>query len=131
VVVACRLAEVHDVIERLPQGYQTPIGEGGAGLSGGQKQRIAIARALLKRPPILVFDEATSNLDMQTAESFVRTVNRLAGQATILFITHNLPAVACVDDVVHLGDTPAKPEVGAVRETVMPLRVAPQGVGLH
>jgi len=131
VVVACRLAEVHDVIERLPQGYQTPIGEGGAGLSGGQKQRIAIARALLKRPPILVFDEATSNLDTQTAEAFVRTINRLAGQATILFITHHLPAVACVDDVVHLGDAPAKPEAATVRETVMPLRIAPQGVGLH
>jgi subfamily B ATP-binding cassette protein HlyB/CyaB len=131
VVVACRLAEVHDVIERLPQGYQTTIGEGGSGLSGGQRQRIAIARALLKRPPILVFDEATSNLDTQTAESFVRTVNRLAGQATVLFITHHLPVDACVDKVVHIGAAPVQPEADAEREMLAALRAAPQGVGLH
>ena len=102
------------------------------GLSGGQKQRIAIARALLKRPPILIFDEATSNLDTQTAESFVRTVNRLAGQATVLFITHHLPVGACVDKVVHIGEAPAKPaQAEAEREMLAALRAAPQGVGLH
>jgi ATP-binding cassette, subfamily B, bacterial HlyB/CyaB len=131
VVVACRLAEVHDVIERLPQGYQTAIGEGGAGLSGGQKQRLAIARALLKRPPILIFDEATSNLDTQTAESFIRTVNRLAGQATVLFITHHLPVAACVDKVVRIGAEPAKPAAEATRDAAAPLRAAAEGVGLH
>ena len=91
IVTACRAAEIHDVIEKLPQGYQTRLGEHGIGLSGGQKQRLAIARALLKRPKILIFDEATSNLDAATAESLARTINHLKGKATILFIAHQVP----------------------------------------
>ena len=94
---------MHDVIEKLPQGYQTPIGEHGAGLSGGQKQRIAIARALLKQPRVLIFDEATSNLDQQTAEHFARTINKLMGQVSMLFITHQLPKGLNVDEAVLLG----------------------------
>jgi subfamily B ATP-binding cassette protein HlyB/CyaB len=105
-VQACKMAELHDTIERLPQGYQTPIGEHGVGLSGGQKQRLAIARALLKRPKILVFDEATSSLDATTAESFARTINRLKGKATILFITHQLPRGLQVDRIVQIGANP-------------------------
>jgi subfamily B ATP-binding cassette protein HlyB/CyaB len=102
VVNACKLAEIHDFIEQLPNGYQTGIGERGAGLSGGQKQRIAIARALLKRPKVLIFDEATSNLDPATAEAFARTVNRLKGMATMIFIAHQLPKGLQVDAVVRL-----------------------------
>lgn len=103
VIQACKLAEIHDTIEKLPEGYQTQIGEHGAGLSGGQKQRIAIARALLKRPRILIFDEATSSLDEATAESFARTVNQLKGKVSMLFIAHQLPKGLRVDEVVRLG----------------------------
>jgi ATP-binding cassette, subfamily B, bacterial HlyB/CyaB len=103
VVRACKLAEIHDVIERLPEGYQTRIGEHGVGLSGGQKQRIAIARALLKRPRILIFDEATNSLDAPTAEQFAQTVNRLRGKVTMLFIAHQLPRGLQVDRVTTLG----------------------------
>ena len=85
------MAEIHEVIEHLPQGYKTEIGERGAGLSSGRKQRIAIARALLKRPRILIFGEATSNLGPATAKHFVKTVNGLSGKVTMLFITHALP----------------------------------------
>jgi len=100
---ACRWAEIHDTIEQLPEGYQTQIGEHGAGLSGGQKQRLAIARALLKRPKILLFDEAASNLDRPTAGNFARTINQLKGRVTMLYITHQLPAGLEVDEVVTLG----------------------------
>ncbi|MBI4194969.1 MAG: peptidase domain-containing ABC transporter, partial [Betaproteobacteria bacterium] len=100
VVQACKYAEIHQTIEALPKGYQTKIGEHGAGLSGGQKQRIAIARALLKRPRILIFDEATSSLDEPTAEQFVKTVNRLKGRVTMIFIAHQLPTGLNVDSVV-------------------------------
>ena len=100
---ACRWAEIHDTIEQLPQGYQQHIGEHGAGLSGGQKQRLAIARALLKRPKILIFDEAASSLDRPTAEQFARTINQLKGKVTILFITHQLPEGLAVDEIVRLG----------------------------
>jgi subfamily B ATP-binding cassette protein HlyB/CyaB len=103
VIQACRWAEIHDTIEQLPQGYQHRIGEHGAGLSGGQKQRLAIARALLKRPKILIFDEAASNLDRPTAEQFARTINQLKGKVTLLYITHQLPEELEVDEVVTLG----------------------------
>jgi len=103
IVQACKMAEVHDVIDKLPNGYQTEIGERGSGLSGGQRQRLAIARALLKRPKILIFDEATSALDQHTAEHFAATVNQLRGKATLIFITHALPKNLIVDEVVRIG----------------------------
>jgi ATP-binding cassette, subfamily B, bacterial HlyB/CyaB len=103
VVVACKLAGIHSVIEALPKGYQTEIGERGTGLSGGQKQRIAIARALLKQPKVLIFDEATSALDKDTAESFAATVNQLKGKVTMLFITHGMPKNLRIDAVLQMN----------------------------
>jgi len=103
VVQAAKIAEIHDVIEKLPKGYNTEIGEHGVGLSGGQKQRLAIARAVLKRPRVLIFDEAASNLDAVTAERFAQTVNRLKGQVTVLFIAHQLPNGLAVDEVFVLS----------------------------
>jgi subfamily B ATP-binding cassette protein HlyB/CyaB len=105
-VAACKVAQIHEVIERLPKGYDTELGERGTGLSGGQKQRLAIARALLKRPRILIFDEAIASLDSATSEEFIRTVNSLHGRVTILFITHALPRSLKVDQIVRLGPTP-------------------------
>lgn len=103
VIAACKAAEIHDVIEHLPGGYQTQLGEHGVGLSGGQRQRIAIARALLKKPRILIFDEAVSNLDPHTAEGFARTINQLKGKVTMLFITHQIPRGLQVDEVLSFG----------------------------
>jgi subfamily B ATP-binding cassette protein HlyB/CyaB len=99
VIEACKAAEIHETLEKLPNGYQTEIGERGTGLSGGQRQRLAIARALLKKPRILIFDEAVSNLDQQTAEQFARTVNSLKGKVTMLFITHQIPRGLQVDEI--------------------------------
>ena len=104
VILACKAAEIHDVIEQLPEGYQTEIGERGTGLSGGQRQRIAIARALLKRPKILIFDEAVSNLDQPTAEHFAKTINTLKGKVTMIFITHQIPKGLQVDEVFSFGN---------------------------
>lgn len=103
IVQAAKMAELHTHIESLPKGYETEIGERGVGLSGGQKQRLAIARALLKRPNILIFDEATSNLDANTAESIGKTLNTLRGRVTMLFITHQLPSTLRMDAVVRIS----------------------------
>jgi subfamily B ATP-binding cassette protein HlyB/CyaB len=103
IVGACKLAGIHDTIERLPQGYQTPLGEHGVGLSGGQKQRIAIARALLKKPRVLIFDEATSHLDAPVAEELAATINALKGKATILFIAHAIPRGLQMDEALRFG----------------------------
>ncbi|OGS94556.1 MAG: ABC transporter [Gallionellales bacterium RIFCSPLOWO2_12_FULL_57_18] len=103
VVHACKMAEIHSAIEALPCGYQTEIGERGVGLSGGQKQRIAIARALIKQPKILIFDEATSSLDSTTAEHFAATINQLKGKVSMMFITHAMPKNLMVDEIVRIG----------------------------
>jgi subfamily B ATP-binding cassette protein HlyB/CyaB len=119
IIEVCRLAEIHDWIEQLPEGYQTEIGEHGVGLSGGQKQRIAIARALLKRPRVLIFDEAASGLDSATAEQFARTINQFRGRVTILFIAHQLPKGLQVDSVITLGQCGMRMEViGETRNEV-------------
>jgi ATP-binding cassette, subfamily B, bacterial HlyB/CyaB len=118
IVQACRMAEIHEAIDRLPEGYETEIGERGVGLSGGQRQRIAIARALLKNPKMLVFDEATSSLDAETAEHFAATVNQLKGKVTMLFISHALPKGLLVDAVVHVGIAPSASVHEPVRNLV-------------
>lgn len=115
VVAACKMAEIHGDIEPLSDGYQTAIGERGVGLSGGQRQRLAIARALLKGPKVLLFDEATSSLDAHTAEQIGRTVNSLKGRVTILFIAHQMPRSLSVDQIIRIGDklTVVTDDVGA------------------
>jgi ATP-binding cassette, subfamily B, bacterial HlyB/CyaB len=118
VMQAAKLAGIHDTLEQLPQGYQTEVGERGVGLSGGQKQRLAIARALIKRPKILIFDEATSALDAQTAEAFAKTINQLKGKVTMLFITHAMPKALQVDGVIRIGKQPDGNDAHEVHQAV-------------
>jgi ABC-type multidrug transport system fused ATPase/permease subunit len=100
---SCRQAGIHDVISKLPKGYETILGEGGAGLSGGQNQRLEISRALLNKPDILILDEATSALDYEMESHVQDSINQLRGQMTIIIIAHRLSTVkGC--DVIHMLD---------------------------
>jgi len=97
---ACRLADAHDFVLRQPHGYDTMIGERGCTLSGGQRQRLAIARALLKNPPILILDEATSALDAATEARVSRALKALMQGRTTFIIAHRLSTVRDADEIL-------------------------------
>ncbi|OCH86471.1 P-loop containing nucleoside triphosphate hydrolase protein [Obba rivulosa] len=106
VVEAAKKAHVHDAILRLPEGYKTKVGERGLMISGGEKQRLAVARVLLKDPPILFFDEATSALDAHTETELMRNINAVLSQKrrTSIFIAHRLRTVVEADLILVLKD---------------------------
>jgi ATP-binding cassette, subfamily B, bacterial len=93
IVRAAQAAEAHEFIRALPQGYRTPVGERGMKLSGGQRQRLALARAILKNPPILVLDEATSAVDNETEAAIQRSLDKLVRGRTSILIAHRLSTV--------------------------------------
>jgi ATP-binding cassette, subfamily B, bacterial len=103
---AARMAEIHDFIMSLPDGYNTLIGERGQKLSGGQRQRISIARAMVNKPPVLIFDEATSSVDNETESSIQRSLEKIAKDHTIFVIAHRLSTVRHADNifVLHKGE---------------------------
>ena len=101
---ACQLAEAHDFILRQPQGYNTMVGERGVTLSGGQRQRLAIARALLKDPPILILDEATSALDTATEARVSRALKALMAGRTTFIIAHRLSTIRDADEILLFAD---------------------------
>ncbi len=97
---AARLANIHNFISSLPQGYETIVGERGLKLSGGEKQRVAIARAILKNPRILVFDEATSSLDSHSEQAILEALRKAAAHHTTLVIAHRLSTVIDADQIL-------------------------------
>jgi len=101
---AAQAAQLQSFIDRLPQGYDTPVGERGLKLSGGEKQRLAIARTLLKQPALLVFDEATSALDSRTERALQGELWRLARNRTTLVIAHRLSTIVHADQILVMDD---------------------------
>ena len=99
---AARLAQIHDFIMTLPQGYDSLVGERGLKLSGGEKQRVAIARTILKSPPVLMLDEATSALDSHTEKEIQDALERVARERTSLVIAHRLSTVVHADNIIVL-----------------------------
>jgi len=102
IVEAAKLAQLHDFIASLPEGYATVVGERGLKLSGGEKQRVAIARAILKRPKILIFDEATSALDSHAEQAILEALKRASAGHTTLAIAHRLSTIVDADEILVL-----------------------------
>lgn len=98
---AARLAGVTEIVQRLPRGWETSVGEGGRALSGGERQRVSIARALLKKAPIVLLDEATSALDPENETNIVAAVDKLRENATVLVIAHKLDTIRKADTIVQ------------------------------
>ncbi|MFM8572525.1 MAG: ATP-binding cassette domain-containing protein, partial [Pirellula sp.] len=106
VELAARLAHAHEFITTsLPDGYSTVVGQAGQKLSGGQRQRIALARAILRKPEVLILDESTSQIDMASEIQIRETLQAMKGQMTILIITHREALIALADEVytMHSG----------------------------
>jgi ABC-type transport system involved in Fe-S cluster assembly fused permease/ATPase subunit len=101
---AARAAQVHDFVLRLPEGYDTRVGERGLKLSGGEKQRVAIARTILKDPRILILDEATSALDTRTEQEIQAALRAVSRNRTTLTIAHRLSTVVDADEIIVLDD---------------------------
>ncbi len=102
VMAAARLAQAHDFIMETPKGYDTVVGERGMGLSGGQKQRIAIARAILSDPRVLVLDDATASVDMETEHEIQRSLRQVMQGRTTFIIAHRISSLKHADEIVVL-----------------------------
>lgn len=123
---ACKLALAHDFIMEFPEGYDTLVGERGSSLSGGQRQRIAIARAVLKNSPILILDEATSNLDNENEKAIQKALKNSFKNKTTLVIAHRLSTIKEADKIIFMKNGKIK-EIGTYNELVKKDIIAVEG----
>ena len=123
VLAAAREAQCDEFVQKLPEGYNTVIGENGSVLSGGERQRISIARALLKNAPVILLDEATASLDAENETLIQRAISRLVRGKTVLIIAHRMRTVEGADKLVLLKD-------GKVAEQGTPTELSAKG-GLY
>jgi len=100
IVAAAKAANIHNDIMQMPEGYDTPVGERGMRLSGGQKQRLAIARAILRKAPIIILDEATASVDVETEQQIQKAIAGIAGRRTIIAIAHRLSTIRNADRIL-------------------------------
>ncbi len=103
-VASARTAQIHDLIVSQPEGYQTKVGERGYRFSGGEKQRLALARTILRNPPILLLDEATSALDNTTEKAISLALAQMASERTVISIAHRLSTIRHADQILVLKD---------------------------
>ena len=104
VIKAAMDAQAHNFITELSDGYKTVVGERGLGISGGQKQRVSIARVLLKNAPVLVFDDSTSALDVNTEKKLLQTINKEYGEKTVIITAHRMSSVVDCDEIIYMKD---------------------------
>ncbi len=124
---AAQLAGCHDLIQRLAQGYNTQIGEGGQALSGGQRQRIGLARALYGNPSLIVLDEPNANLDTAGEEALLAAMQKLkATRTTVAIITHKINVLAGVDKILLMADGTV--QAFGTREAILPRLIGPRAV---
>lgn len=117
VMEAAHKAQLDEVAQRLPQGWETPVGEGGNLLSGGERARVAIARALLKKADIILFDEATAALDAENEASIVRAMHELSRHATVIVIAHRLSTIVAADKIVVINNGKVE-QIGSHKELI-------------
>jgi ABC-type multidrug transport system fused ATPase/permease subunit len=104
IVQAAKGTQAHDFISKLPEGYETMISESGSSLSGGEKQRIAIARAFLKKAPVLILDEPTSSVDAQTEAKIFEALAKYSKGKTVFLISHRLSTLKHADQIITIKD---------------------------
>ena len=111
IVHAAKIVNIHEFIKNLPEEYKTPVGENGIMLSSGEKQKIALARAILKDSPIILLDEVTKSIDIESRESINQVIKNLKDEKTIIIVTHNINEIEPESNIIYLEQESDEPKI--------------------